>query len=233
MRMKAIFILLVAVIAATPAFAQEHGWIGVSIAEQADGGVLVRSVEANSPAEKAGLRANDVILRYNTQEVIGVVQLTRLVSETPVGRTVDLTVRRDNREQAVKVTTEAAPFSIGGVRIQRPDLSGLGDRIAKNMPRIGIMSSVSQAGIQADSMTPQLRAFFGVKEGEGVLVASVDADSAAAKAGLKAGDVITAVDGTTISTPADFNREVRSRTAAFTLKIVRDKQQRDIRVERN
>jgi S1-C subfamily serine protease len=81
-------------------------------------------------------------------------------------------------------------------------------------------------------MTPQLREFFGVKEGEGVLVASVDGGSAAAKAGLKAGDVITAVDAAAVSTPSDFNREVRSRTTAFTLEVVRDKQQREIKVER-
>ena len=230
-RIKAVLILLAVLVAATPAFAQERGWIGAAIADQTDGGVLVRSVETNSPAEKAGLQANDVILRYNKQDVVGVVQLTRLVSETPVGRTVDLTIRRDSREQTLKVTTGSAPFAIGGVRV-RPELSDFGDRITRNIPNIVINSTLSQAGIRVNSMTPQLREFFGVKEGEGVLVSSVDGGSAASKAGVKAGDVITAVDAATVSTPSEFNREVRSRTAAFTLEVVREKQQREIKVER-
>src|SRR5262245_17010246 len=92
MKMKVAFILLVTIMTVSPAFAQESGWIGASIADQTDRGVLVRSVEANSPAEKAGIRANDVILQYNKQEVVGALQLTRLVSETPAGRTVDVTV---------------------------------------------------------------------------------------------------------------------------------------------
>src|SRR5262245_6101723 len=109
--MKTLFILLAGLFIAIPAFAQDSGWIGISIADQPDRGVLVRSVEPNSPAERAGLRANDVILQYGKQDVAGALQLTRLVSETPAGRTVDITVRRDNREQNFKITTDKAPFT--------------------------------------------------------------------------------------------------------------------------
>jgi len=234
--------LLVTIMTVSPAFAQESGWIGASIADQTDRGVLVRSVEANSPAEKAGIRANDVILQYNKQEVVGALQLTRLVSETPAGRTVDVTVRRDNRDQTFKLTTDKAPFGVAAaalnnIRVRTPDLSGFKDHLALSLPQLDHLeflttATVASAGIRADSMTAQLRQFFGVKEGEGVLVSSVDADSAAAKAGLKAGDVITAVDGTSVSTPQDFNRETRSRTTTSTLKIVRDKQPREIRFEK-
>ena len=65
----------------------------------------------------------------------------------------------------------------------------------RQMPDIRPSISVSQYGIRVDYLTSQLREFFGVGANEGVLVASVETDSAAAKAGLKAGDVITAVDG--------------------------------------
>ena len=98
MGIKATWILLLSLIVTVPGFAQERGWIGVSVTDQTDRGVLVRTVEKDSPAEKAGLKANDIILEYNKQEVVGVRQLTRLVSETPVGRSVDLTVRRNNAE---------------------------------------------------------------------------------------------------------------------------------------
>ena len=80
--MKPIVAAMAILVMAIPTLAQESGWIGISIAEQPDRGVLVRSVEANSPAEKAGLKANDVIVQFNKQEVVGVLQLTRLVNET-------------------------------------------------------------------------------------------------------------------------------------------------------
>jgi serine protease Do len=235
--MKPVSILFVTLITAASAFAQDTGWIGMSIADGTDRGALIRSVEANSPAERAGLKANDVIVLYNKQDVVGAKQLTRLVSETPVGRTVDVTVRRENRDQTLKVTTEKAPFELGGIRFQTPDLTPFRDHIAlamPNVPSVRVLTTVSlgQEGIRAESLTPQLRDVFGVKSGGGVLVASVDAGSAAARAELKAGDVITAVDGRTVSSPAEFNREMQSRTSAYTLKVVRDKQEREIRVEK-
>jgi S1-C subfamily serine protease len=231
--MKSIVVVVAVLILSIPAFAQDTGWIGVSIAEQPDRGVLVRRVEANSPAERAGLKANDVIVQFNRQDVVGVLQLTRLVNETPVGRTVDIVVRRDNLEQTLKIMSEKAPFSIGQVHIQSPDLSTFRDHISSfGTFQVKTSASMTPMGISADSLTPQLREFFGVKSGEGVLVASVDANSAAARAGLLAGDVITAIDGRIISSPQDLTREMRSSAAAFSLKVVRNKQEREIRVER-
>ena len=232
--MKPIVALVAVLVLAIPALAQESGWIGVSIAEQPDRGVLVRSVEANSPAERAGLKANDVIVQFNKQEVVGVQQLTRLVNETPVGRSVDVVIQRDHRDQTLKVTSEKGPFTIGPMHIQMPDVSIFRDRINHSIEPFEVMTAVSmsQAGIRADSLTPQLREFFGVRSGEGVLIASVDLNSAAARAGLLAGDVVTAVDGKSVLSPQDFTREVRSKTGAFSLKVVRNKQEREIRVER-
>ena len=232
--MKPIVVVMAVLVMAIPTFAQESGWIGISIAEQPDSGVLVRNVEANSPAERAGLKANDVIVQFNKQNVVGVMQLTRMVNETPVGRTVDVVVRRNNQEQTLKVTSEKSPFPFGAFHIETPDVSVFRDQINKAVGpfEVRTSTSTSQQGIRADSLTPQLREFFGVKAGEGVLIASVDANSAAAKAGVLAGDVITAVDGKSISTPQEFTREVRSKTTAFSVKIVRNKQERDIRIER-
>jgi serine protease Do len=233
--MKPIVAVMAVLAMAIPAFAQESGWIGVSIAEQPERGVLVQRVEANSPAERAGLKSNDVIVQFNKQEVVGVMQLTRLVNETPVGHSVDVVIRRDNREQTLKVTSEKSPFSIGPkIQVQTPDFAVFRDRFSNSIQPFEVITSVNttQSGIRADSMTPQLRDFFGVNGGEGVLVASVDTNSAAARAGLLAGDVITSVDGKSISSPQDFSREVRSKTAGFSLKVVRNKQERDIRVER-
>jgi S1-C subfamily serine protease len=80
-------------------------------------------------------------------------------------------------------------------------------------------------------MTDQLRNFFGVSGNSGVLVSSVDAGSSAEKAGLKPGDVIIAIDGRSVRNPGDFSREMRSENGKVTLKIVRDKQERDLKLE--
>src|SRR5262245_49163920 len=113
--MKGIVIVTAILLAAAiPALAQDSGWIGVSIDDQRDGGPIIRNIEPNSPADKAGLRQGDTVLEFNKQEVIGVQQLTRLVRETPVGRTVDVRVRRDGRDQTFKLTTErGTPFGYG------------------------------------------------------------------------------------------------------------------------
>jgi serine protease Do len=217
--------------AAIPVLGQDPGWLGVSIEDQTDSGAIIRRVEPNSPAEKAGLKEGDVILEFNREGVVGAQQLTRLVRETPVGRTVDVKIRRDNREQTLKLTTERGPqFGSGRFQLDLPDVHIFADRVARDFPRVQVNTVFVQSGIRVEQMTDQLRDFFGVSGNNGVLVASVDSGSAVDKAGLKAGDVITAVDGRTIRNPADFSREMRA-DAKPTLKIIRDKQEREIRVE--
>src|SRR4030095_1836876 len=104
---------------ALPALAQGTGWIGLSIEDQKENGAIISRVQPNSPAEKAGLKEGDIILEFNKESVVGAQQLTRLVRETPVGRTVSVRVRREGREQTFNVTTERA----SGVRSGRFELS--------------------------------------------------------------------------------------------------------------
>ncbi len=233
MSIKALFLVIVVSLAAAPAFAQDAGWIGITIGDQTDRGAVIRSVEPNSPAAKAGLKEGDVILEFNKENVAGVQQLTRLVRETPVGRTVDVKIRRDNREQTLRVTTERSPnrfdnFSIDLGNLQLPRVEVFRDRLGRAMPRIQMNTSYTQSGIQVSTLTDQLRDFFGVYGNDGVLVTSVERGSAAEKAGLKAGDVITSIDSKTIRTPAEFSRAMREARTSVALKIFRDKQERDI-----
>ena len=67
-------------------------------------GALVKSVEGGSPADKAGMKAGDVIVRYHGESVMGASQLARLVRETPPGRTVPIEVVRDGAAQKVTAT---------------------------------------------------------------------------------------------------------------------------------
>ena len=224
------------IFAALPAFAQQPGWLGISIEDQKDKGPIVRNVEPDSPASKAGLKEGDVITQYNRENVVGVQQLTRLIRETPVGRNVEMKVQRDGREQTLQLTTEAArfPLELGNFQFNMPDLHVLVDRANQarlNTPRVEVSAAFVHAGIRVEQLTDQLRDFFGVLSNNGVLVSSVVAGSAAEKAGLKAGDVITTIDGRNVRTPADFSREMRASGSKVTLKIMRDKQEREIKLD--
>jgi S1-C subfamily serine protease len=241
--MKFLTAFLLICVSVAPAAAQQPGWIGITIGDGNDQGAIIQSVQANSPAEKAGLKTGDLVLEYNKTPVLGSVQLTRLVRETPPGRAVEVKVRRDNRDQTVSVTTERGDNAFdrlrvfsgdGAIRIG-PDRSILLDNLynlKRDTSQMQVWMSFSRSGIRVDNMTNQLRNFFGVTGEAGVLVASVDPGSAAEKAGLKAGDVVTAVDNRTVRTPSEFDREMRTGSTKISLRIVRDKKEQDITIER-
>jgi serine protease Do len=242
--MRRTLVAIAMLVTAIPVLAQDAGWIGISIEDQKDRGAVVRSVEPNSPAEKAGLKSGDVILEYNHEQVIGVQQLTRLVRETPAGRTVDVKVQRDNREETLKVTTEAGSrrsgyFSLSGpfgqvFAMPSPPVPPVPPVFpaprSGDFPRVEIRTIQVVSGIRVEELTDQLRDFFGVLGNEGVLVTSVDSGSAAEKAGLKAGDVIVAVDNRNVRTSAEFSREMRADSKPM-LKTIRDKKERELRIE--
>ncbi len=212
---------------AIPAFAQDAGWIGIFAEDQ--NGAIIRRVAPNSPAARAGLKAGDIILQFNTEGIVGVRQLTRLVRETPAGRTIELKIQRDNQDQIVQVTTEKAPGDLSGFAFQLPNVPGFPDRI---FPDIRLdQLTYRPAGIRVEPMTDQLRDFFGVFSNFGVLVADVEKNSRAEKAGLKAGDVIVSVNAKNVRTPGDFSRAMRAAGPKPTLKIVRDKQELEIQLE--
>ena len=229
--MRSILAAIVMVVAAVPVLAQDAGWIGISVEDQRERGAIIRRIEPNSPAERAGLREGDVILEFDREPVIGVQQLTRLVRETPAGRTVDVKVRRDTREETLKVTAErSADFRTGRFELNVPGVHILADRLSRDFPRFEMSTIHVQSRIRVEQLTDQMRDFFGVLSGNGVLVTSVDRGSAAERAGLKAGDVVISIDGRNIQTPADFSREMRANSRPM-LKIFRDKQEREIRLE--
>jgi S1-C subfamily serine protease len=83
-------------------------------------------------------------------------------------------------------------------------------------------------GVQLNELTPELAEYFGAKDG-GVLVSRVTPDSPAAKAGLKAGDVITSVDGDRVRDTDDLVDELRDKDGDITLGIVRDKKDSSVK----
>jgi serine protease Do len=197
------------------------------------GGVAIEEVEADSPAAKAGFKAGDIVVEYDGERVRSTRQFARLVQETALGRQVQTAVLRDGQRVTMSVEPrEGGSFKYFNrlddlVTVTRPKLPppppAPPAKSLDMLPRIEKMFGAGRLGITMDDLSPQLAEYFGTKDG--VLVKSVADNSVASKAGVKAGDVITALDGGTIDTAADLVRRVQRLESGdeFTLTIVRDK----------
>lgn len=191
-------------------------------------GVEITRVEEGSPAEKAGLKSGDVVLEYNGQRVEGMEQFGRLVRETPSGREVKLLISRGGANQTILATVQTRKMKtlsgnyFPGVHI--PEIH------IPDMPQIFTTWRSPMLGVDAESLSPQLATYFGVKEG--VLVRSVMKDTAAEKSGIKAGDVITKVDGSTVTTPNELFSAVRSAGSkkSFPVELVRERHETTVNV---
>jgi len=203
-------------------------------------GVEIRCVDENSPAAKAGLQIGDVVLEYNGEHIEGAEQFTRLIKETPPGRSASLVVWRNGVTKTVSAaigTRQSGPtvFEFDGedFALTMPALPAMPAMPAFRMPDIPrtFMSWRSPIlGIESESLNPQLAEFFGVKEG--VLVRSVNRGSAAEKAGFKAGDVIIKVDGERVTTPKEISsilQESRSK-GSISVTVVRHQKEMSLSV---
>jgi serine protease Do len=198
-------------------------------------GVIVEDVATDSPAEKAGIRKGDVIVEFDGERVRSVRQLTRLVQETPAGRTVPAVLQREGQRTPVSVTPgDNGRFSFQGF----DDVGQLGGELRFAVPKppappnpptppmvwnFDELAGRSRLGISIESLSTQLAEYFGAKDG--VLVSSVSDDSAAAKAGLKAGDVITNFNGSAVGDPPELRRRIQSLNDGdeFTVTVMRDR----------
>lgn len=212
--------------------------IGVSVRElRADevtaakleqpGGVYVQDVREGSPASRAGLRNGDIIASFDGERVRGVRHFSRLVIETPPDRAVSTSIVRGTERQTIQVTPEAGRFGTFF-----PDVGREIERGMRAIPRDFNFDfqfpdgfSRGRLGVSLTPLSDQLATYFGVKDG--ALVSSVEADSPAAQAGVKAGDVITAVNGRTVGDVGDVMAAVREAApgAAIEIGVVRDKKE--------
>ena len=207
---------------------------GDGVAAAAEGAVVTEVVEGD-PAAAAGIEAGDVLVEFDGERIRGVRQLTRVVRETPAGRTVAATVLRDGARFTVNVTPSerSRPGRRANLRrgesperaeafVWRGDSS-----LLEGLPDIvdGAFASFAgraRLGIRGESVDGQLAAYFGVSAG--VLVRHVEEDTVAAAAGLRAGDVITAIDGEQVEDLGMLRRRLSALDsgASFAIAIVRD-----------
>jgi serine protease Do len=204
-------------------------------------GVEVSSVEEDGPAAKAGIKSGDVVLEFNGTPVQGTVEFQRMVSEMPPGRQVKLTVWRNGATQNLTATigerkngmTTMVPGDSHSWAFEMPNMPAMPRMPELNMPRMEVLSPSPALGIYGEPLaeTEQLAEFFGVTDG--VLVRSVRKGSAAEKAGIKAGDVITKIDDERVSNSMDITRTLRAakgKKTGFTLTIVRNKKEMPLSV---
>jgi serine protease Do len=201
-------------------------------------GVIVRSVEKGSPAEAAHLQENDVILEYAGIPVFSTGQLTRLVQETPIDRTVNLVVSRDGKRinLTVKIGQRKGATLADRFTVITPNdiLRRFEFTFPDNRVRAFSFTTVPrpQLGVAVEAVTEQMAEFLGVPGKKGVLVTSVTAGSAAASL-LKAGDVILSIDGKAVADPQDLAQALSSKAqgAKVELKVIRDKKEISVTVE--
>jgi membrane-associated protease RseP (regulator of RpoE activity) len=202
-------------------------------------GVGVTEVVKDSPAEKAGLRKGDVIVGFNGEAVTSTRKLNRLVNESSPDQDVRLTIARGGAEQEVSATlTKRDNFNKVWNEKAREEMRQKIEKMRKDLPakiKTGDgtwtinMGSYRRLGIGTQTLTKQLADYFGVSDG--ILVTSVAENSAASKAGLKAGDVITAVDGEKVDSPGDITRAINKKDdGSVTLTVVRDRSSRSVTV---
>jgi C-terminal processing protease CtpA/Prc len=225
--------------------------------QKVQGGVMIDEVEPDSPAEKAGLKRSDVIVEFDGEHVRSARQFSRLVRETAPGRSVKATIVRDGRRSDVQLTpaegrsADTFLFDPGNHGFDRlgdlgDRLGDLGDRLddlgpfVERMPPFnfnfdmdlpGLGSSRGRLGVTVNQLTNQLATYFGAKDG--VLVAAVTEGSAADKAGLKAGDVITSINGERVGSREDLTRALRGvkDDGEVTIGIVRDKKESSLKAK--
>jgi serine protease Do len=228
-------------------------WLGVETHEvtadkakelklSAERGVVLGKIVPDSPAAKAGLKENDVVTEINGQRVEGAAQFRRMIHEIPAGRSIQLTVWRDGRTQTISATLGKSEEGRHRMKMVAPTPGMFSFRMPE-MPEIPSMEwngnmflgRQPRLGIDAEDISGQLGAFFGAPDGEGILVRDVNSGSPAEKAGVKAGDVITSLNGERIRSVGELReklsakRDDKDRTVK--LGVLRNKSEISLTVE--
>src|SRR5215510_6364675 len=213
-------------------FDDDNGsWLGVETREvtaenvkefklPGERGVVIGKVLDDSPAMKAGLKDNDVVTEINGQRVEGAAQFRRMIREIPAGRSVQLTVWRNGRAQTLTTTlgkmqqgrrvriSKAAPQVFNFRVPEMPELAPIPGIPSIEWEGGDLLMSRPRLGIDAEDIGGQLGSYFGAPDGEGILVREVNPGSAAEKAGVKAGDVITSLNGDKIHGLAELRSKL-------------------------
>ncbi len=194
-------------------------------------GAEVTMVDQDAPAGKAGVHEHDVIVSLNGTPIESAAQLRRMIKETPAGRVITLGISRDGQPMTIKVQLADRHKSMAwqpNVNVEVPKIEI--PKMDFDLPMsVVVVHQLARSGLMVENITPQLGEFFGVKDGKGVLVRSVDKGSRGEKAGFRAGDVVVKVNDQPVHDTSDFTHAIRSssgNTASVT--VMRDKREQNL-----
>ena len=216
-------------------------------------GAEITNLDHDGPACKAGLRMHDVIVQMNGQAIENEDQLHKLLRDLPVGRVVNFVISRDGQSQTLTMTT-ADRKTLGlqaweqHYSVPAPGPSGVvrgnsffNNTTAKPATTVApkehkdllgtetIVLSSSFTGAKLELMGPQLAEFFGAQGGAGLLVRSVDGNSPADDAGLKAGDVVVKINSIPVANGTDWTKTVHdNKGKALPVVVLRDKHEQTL-----
>ena len=166
-------------------------------------GAIVNQVFPGSPAAKAGVQSQDLILDFNGQKVGGTKELQGIVERLDVGKTYSMTLIRDGKRMSLPVTVEAMPkqdsaFARGGEE---------DNGAANEKPREAV--AVDDLGIEISALTPEAAKELKMADAKGVVVSSVKQGSLADEAGLREGMLIERINKQAVTTPEQFKEAMK------------------------
>ena len=177
-----------------------RGWLGVGIQElseelaaqfgvKPEDGVLVGNVMKGGPAERAGLKSGDIIQEFNGTKIGSVHQLQREVAEASVGSQGQLKVLRDKQVTTLSVVLGEQPSDVAAAE-----------------PESAPVAPADRFGLTVQDLTPELRNQFRMTSVDGIIVSSVAEGGAAARGGVRPGDLITEANREPVKNTRDFSR---------------------------
>ena len=190
----------------------QRGWIGVSIQAVDDQiaeslslpavrGALIAAVGDNGPAQKGGMLAGDVVIRFNGQEIREMRNLPRIVAGTEIGKTVDVVVIRKGKEQTLKIQV---------AKLADPDKKPSKQTKVEPEPKQKQKQTQNRPlGLELAAVSEELRRRYRLRENlKGLVVTNVDPDSNAADQNVQAGVVLLEVSGEPVTTAAEMRARV-------------------------
>jgi serine protease Do len=156
-------------------------------------GAVVGKVIKDSPAEKAGLLENDIIISFDNQPILSAINVYTFLSEALPGSSVLLRLIRNGSEQTVTVIVNERQNSNG-------------NNEAQNQNQYSTIRRNPSLGIYGSTLTVQLAVFFGVPNKSGLLVNEIEPRSPAARNGLKAGDCLISINEQNVDSLVSLNQ---------------------------
>lgn len=189
----------------------QRGWLGVSTQDMThrlarsmkattEKGALVNNVVEDSPAEKAGIKEEDIIVEFDGKTIDDADDLVRAVRGTKPDASASIVVMRENEKKTLKVTLGKLPRSVRSYAFTIPPVPH---------SRVRVFRGDGMLGMSLMELNNQLGDYFGAPNGHGVLVKSVKESSKAGKAGFKAGDIIIKIGKEAIEYVDDVHNALR------------------------